>query len=248
MGSPSSEPLFDITRISSGDDGYDDDTDNLMKNFKRSIPLKSVPDTTAKRVLFLTDSTLSSFPVHKFEGDLTCSKRGLYKLTDIRKYMSEFIFTDFVIVSSGINDISRYHCTAEELMKFSVEFYEECSKHFPRTKFIFSSLLQTSSDWINAATDDYNTYVFELSLRYPNILFFDNYLLVNRNILLKEGNGIQINDKAVKFVSKLLITSVTNLSRCYNDPREPWPLRPSFAEKALSFKSMSFYGNAPETQ
>ena len=152
--------------------------------------------------------------------------------------MAEIAFTDYVIISSGINDIYKFRTPVDDLIKFSVTFYDECARSCPRTKFIFVSLLQTNFEWVNNLTDDYNTYIFELSLRFPNVLFYDNYQLVNRDILLEDG--VQVNEKAVKFIAKSLVRAVTNLSMCYNDPQDPWPLRPSFTQKALAFKSTPF--------
>lgn len=157
---------------------------------------------------------------------------------EIRKYLSEISVCDYVIISAGINDLHKYRTPLDELIRFSVGFYEECSRVCPQTKFIYMSLMQTGLEWVNNFTDDYNTYVFELSLRYPNLLFYDNYQLVNRDIL--QEDGININDRAVKFIAKSLVKAVTNLSMCYNDPRDPWPLRPSFARKAMAFKSETF--------
>lgn len=195
-------------------------------------------NTNVKTILFLTDSLLSTFSSSKFCDSLTCSKKGLSRFIDIRKHLSDIQFCDYVIVSAGINDIYKYRMPLDDLIRFSVGFYDECAKSCPRTKFIFLSMLQTNMEWVNNMTDDYNTYIFELSLRYPNLLFYDNYQLVNRDILLEDG--IHVSDKAVKFIARSLVKAVTNLSLCFNDPRDPWPLRPSFAKKALTFKSEAF--------
>jgi hypothetical protein len=209
------------------------------QNLKDLPLLRSEMDPSrVKTVLFLTDSLLSTFSSSKFCEGLTCSKKSLSKLVEIRRYQSEIPFCDYVIISSGINDIYKHKTPLDELIRFSVAFYDECARTCPRTKFIFMSLLQTNTEWVNNLTDDFNTYIFELSLRYPNLLFYDNYQLVNREILKEDG--VSINDKAVKFIAKSLVKAVTNLSICYNDPGDPWPLRPSFARKALAFKSEAF--------
>ena len=209
------------------------------ENLKDITLLRSEIDpSNVKSVLFLTDSLLSTFSSSKFCEGLTCSKKVLSRFLDVRKHLSDIQFCDYVIVSAGINDIYKYRMPLDDLIRFSVGFYDECAKSCPRTKFIFLSMLQTNMEWVNNLTDDYNTYIFELSLRYPNLLFYDNYQLVNRDILLEDG--IRVNDKAVKFIARSLVKAVTNLSLCYNDPRDPWPLRPSFAKKALIFKSEAF--------
>ena len=209
------------------------------QNLKDMSLLRSELDPSRiKTVLFLTDSLLSTFSSSKFCEGLTCSKKSLSRLVDIRKYQSEIQFCDYVIISSGINDIHKHRTPLDDLIRFSVGFYDECARVCPRTKFIYMSLLQTNIEWVNNLTDDFNTYIFELSLRYPNLLFYDNYQLVNREIL--QEDGVNINERAVKFIAKSLVKAVTNLSICYNDPEDPWPLRPSFARKALAFKSETF--------
>lgn len=212
---------------------------NDHQNLKGMSLLRSEVDPNReKTILFLTDSLLSTFSSSKFCEGLSCSKKSLSKFLDIRKYQSEIPFCDYVIISSGINDIYKYQTPLDELIRFSVGFYDECARTCPRTKFVYMSLLQTNTEWVNNLTDDFNTYIFELSLRYPNLLFYDNYQLVNREIL--QEDGVNINDRAVKFIAKSLVRAVTNLSICYNDPADPWPLRPSFARKALAFKSEAF--------
>ena len=61
------------------------------------------------RILFLTDSVLSSTPEHIFEAvpNHVCVKQKEYQLTNIDKYSSQFGHTDVVILSMGINDLSR---------------------------------------------------------------------------------------------------------------------------------------------
>ena len=211
---------------------------NHQKLKDLSMLRSEVDPNRVKTVLFLTDSLLSTFSSSKFCEGLTCSKKSLSKLVDIRKYQSEITYCDYVIISSGINDIYKHKTPLDELIRFSVGFYDECARTCPRTKFIYMSLLQTNKEWVNNLTDDFNTYIFELSLRYSNLLFYDNYQLVNREIL--QPDGLNINERAVKFIAKSLVKAVTNLSICYNDPGDPWPLRPSFARKALAFKSEAF--------
>ena len=219
---------------------YENGKSNGISDLKDMVALRGeVDSSTTKTVLFLTDSLLSTFSSSKFTGGgLSCSKKGLNRLTDLKKYLPEFPYNDYVIVSAGISDVYKYRTPLDELIRFSVGFYEECARTCPRTKFVYMSLLQSGFEWVNNVSDDYNTYIFELSLRYPNLLFYDNFALVNRDIL--QEDGIHINDRAVKFIAKSLVKAVTNLSQCYNDPRDPWPLRPSFARKALAYKSGTF--------
>eukprot|EP00116_Pleurobrachia_bachei_P003159 sb/3463421/ len=195
-----------------------------------------VPVEDEKRsVLFLTDSLLSTFSSGKFTGDLTCTKKGLYRLSDIRRFASELPCHDYVVVSAGIHDLYTSRISVDQLIGFSVDFYQECLITCPHTKFIFVSLLPTGFEWLNNTAEDYNSYIFELSLRFPNLLFYDNYRLAGKDIL--QEDGIHVTDYTVKFIARALVRAVTNLSQCYNDPAHPWPLRPTFARKAMNFKS-----------
>ena len=211
--------------------------DVVMDMESDTMKLMAENDATQeeRNILFLTDSLLSTISSSKFRNGMRCSKRVLSKFIDIRKYLPEFTNMDFIIIAAGINDILKFNVSPEFLMKFSYDFYEECSRICPGTKFIFSSLLPTNIEWANDVAEKYNCYIFELSLRFPNVIFFDNYQLQGRSVLTEDG--IHITERGVCFVAKTLVKAPTNLVRCYNDPNSPWPLRSSFAEKALAFKA-----------
>ena len=91
-----------------------------------------------KRVLFLTDSvlsTLSSSPEYLFEA----AQKHVYqedklsagRVADIDNFSPEFAHSDIVIVSCGINDLSRYGKTAETLADIALQ-----RVRYPNTKFI----------------------------------------------------------------------------------------------------------------
>ena len=71
--------------------------------------------TTMTRTLFLWDSILSSVSSQslKINSRDMCIKKMLYYLTDFSNYEPEFEYSDKVIISSGINDITRRYLSPE---------------------------------------------------------------------------------------------------------------------------------------
>ena len=72
-----------------------------------------------------------------------CVKQKEYQLTNIDKYSSQFGHTDVVILSMGINDLSRYGHNARSLFNSVTPKLLQYSRQYPRCKFIFNSLLLT---------------------------------------------------------------------------------------------------------
>ena len=62
-------------------------------------------------------------------------------------YESEFAYnTDYVFISSGVNDLSQYKCQAGRLFKYYIgEKLSLYRKRYPNTIFIFNSLLTTDN-------------------------------------------------------------------------------------------------------
>ena len=61
-------------------------------------------------------------------------------------YESEFAYnTDYVFISSGVNDLSRYKWQAGRLFKYIGEKLSLYRKKYPNTIFIFNSLLTTDN-------------------------------------------------------------------------------------------------------
>ena len=61
-------------------------------------------------------------------------------------YESEFAYyTDYVFISSGVNDLSRYKWQAGRLFKYIGEKLSLYRKKYPNTIFIFNTLLTTDN-------------------------------------------------------------------------------------------------------
>ena len=124
--------------------------DILMKRHSSSGPPKE------RRTLFLTDSILKgidprSFSTHKNE---LCIKKTMYYLTDISNFEPEFENTDHVIISAGINDITRKYLPAEAICDIILPQIRRYSKMYPRTLFTFNSVILTSCTQPNEFVHD----------------------------------------------------------------------------------------------
>ena len=91
--------------------------------------------------LLLTDSIHSSTPTHIFEAvpNHVCIKHKEYQLANIDQYSSEFEYTDVVVISMGINDLSRYGHKARTLADSITPKLQHYSRRYPHCKFIFST-------------------------------------------------------------------------------------------------------------
>ena len=199
-----------------------------------STPCKPKPN----RVLLITDSILSGFPVNLFDNhDITCIKKIPVNklLTNIDLFEGEFKYTDYVIISAGINDLSRYGHTGESLGSFiSARVRKWCAK-YPKTVFIFNSLLHTNRSWLNYRVDLLNRIMFDLSaeLYELNFWFLDTHAaLVDVNgrfpIIAPRGNGIHISYAACQYLSRTVVNSIEAYDANSSTILRVWPLRTGF--------------------
>ena len=107
---------------------------------------------THKRLLFLTDSVLKDTPEFIFNriggGTYRCVKKVNYELNNVFNFEPEFTYTDVVVISCGVNDLSRYGRRSEVLADLVTRRLKKtCAKH-KNTTFVFTSLLSTSFGWL----------------------------------------------------------------------------------------------------
>ena len=191
-----------------------------------------------KRVLLLTDSLQSNFPTHMFPDNYVCIKKIMYELCDIDQYEREFHYTDYVVISSGINDLSRYGRRAPSLIDTMAPRFASYSEKFKNCTFIFNSLLSTSRVWLNQATQIFNNYMFRLSLQQENLWFLDFASLLHRtNFLNTRGNGIHITLQAQRVFTNILTTCIPLFDRPVPDIRQLWPLRPQYRQSAALYRN-----------
>ena len=187
---------------------------------KQDIPPITPPspptqDKKQKRVLLITDSVHSSMPTFLFDSisDHVCIKKVNYKLTDLDPgFSGEFAYTDIVIVSCGVNDLSRYGHTANSLADIMCKLFKQYSFRYPNTKFIFNSLLLTRDHkWLNTEIKSFNRYMFDLSRNTRNIYYFDSDRLVAQcgiKRIYSDSNGIHVSLDVRKLVARELVNSV----------------------------------------
>ena len=184
------------------------------------------PDTCTKRILFLGDSLHNKTPSHVFDSAIdghTCIIKANYQLVDIFGFEPEFKLTDTVIISCGINDLSRYNKTANTLADRVCQRLAHCCESNPRTNFIFNSLtLSKNMDWLDAESMKFNEYMFELSQSVPNLYFFDSHALIKASYSNAKpdsvwepgryGNGIHLTLAVRRLVTRELVNAVGMLA------------------------------------
>ena len=158
-------------------------------------------------------------------------------------YEPEFLYTSQVIISCGLNDLSRYQRTPEVLADLVVHRLEQCLAKHPKTDFIFTAIVHTKFDWLNKAIDKFNSIMFDLSVNHKNFTVFDSHavLLHNRisdrveNVIDPRGNGCHLTLAAKKLITNQLVRAVELVATTKRGARLPphfrgwfWPLRDEF--------------------
>ena len=216
--------------------------------------LPKIASGSHKRILFLTDSILSSTPPHMFNkiAGHRCVKKTNYQLLDIFGFEPEFRYSDMVVISCGLNDLSRYNKRAHVLADLVTRRFDECCRNNPNTTFVFNSILLTSYDWLNEEITEFNRIMFELSFQHSNMIFFDSHEILMNSPLIpgdvierrKEygGNGCHITFAAKRLVSNELITGLTCLALSRSGQVKTrklqqwsWPIRTVFDNVYRSF-------------
>ena len=157
-----------------------------------------------------------------------------------------------VVISCGLNDLSRYNKRAHVLADLVTRRFDECCRNNPNTTFVFNSILLTSYDWLNEEITEFNRIMFELSFQHSNMIFFDSHEILMNSPLIpggvierrKEygGNGCHITFAAKRLVSNELITGLTCLALSRSGQVKTrklqqwsWPIRTVFDNVYRSF-------------
>ena len=226
----------------------DPPTKNAIPPIKRPEPVKPTISTGSKhRVLFLTDSTLSTTPEYAFDRvtDHQCIKKINYRLTDIFNFDAEFAFSKFVLIACGVNDMSRYGLSAHALADMVTKrLTDTCNKH-TNTMFVFSSVLHTSKHkWLNGEIDCFNQIMFELSTTVPNLRFLDMHQAILNDLQSdrlrtvidpRDKHGVHLTLDAKKLATYQLVSAVElivgrrmGLVKGSRVRGWSWPLRQSY--------------------
>ena len=193
-----------------------------------STSITDTRTTDVQEVLILTDSILNIFDPKKYvprdqTSQMNITKRNLFKLHEID--VNDFDKYDTVIISSGINDLTKYNYTPDSLYQFVSRVLSRVN---PNTKIIFRGLTPTRFDIINQMIYRFNNLMFEFCLELEkNTFYYDPHKFENRHdFLYKHGNGIHISNQVAVFMTM----NILNHAQCMftrNRSFEPWPLRAS---------------------
>ncbi len=198
---------------------------------KRTVPHIQQPVAARPtRILLLTDSIHAGTPEHLFSAipDHVCIKKTEFQLINIDSYRHEFAYTDIVILSMGVNDLSRYNHTAKTLSRTISPLLEKYRREFPHCKFVLNSVLLTRDHkWLNTEIEQFNNTMFDVSRKLSNVSFLDSDRFARKVCKETPGidpysqgarggqseNGIHISLHMRRVISSELVRSVGFLSR-----------------------------------
>ena len=198
------------------------------------------PEVTPKtqRLLLLTDSIHSGLPAYLFPAHVQFVKRPMYQLTELDKFEHLFNQTDYVVISSGVNDLSRYNHRAHSLWSAIKATLDLLAERYPGTTFVFNSILHTRFSWLNTEIDELNRLVYEYSFGIDNLNFFDSHAIATRiwmrggHVLDPQGNGIHLYGRTKGCIGRALVANLCGLRGQSPLKRPEWPIRPNFLRLA----------------
>ena len=192
-------------------------------------PMVTEQPQPKERLLFLTDSLLRDLPFDL--PNVQCVKREMYQLSKILEHEQYISGSKIVIISSGINDLSRYDHNHHSLscnFKRNIDYLIE---KYPNTTFIFNSLVLTRLSWLNEEIKHFNSFIFELSNSVSKLWFFDSHHICTvlyqkgETIVDPDGNGIHLTVLSKREIARCLATCVRELMGRSYLIRKHWPLR-----------------------
>ena len=183
-------------------------------------------------------------------------KRTCPQVANFDHFSSDFAVSDYVIISTGINDISCYNHTAKSLYDLVRPKIVNSCKTFKSTTFIFNSLIHTRHAWLNSEVDYFNSLIFGLTCELENFKLFDSLVCLKGSIIshnidnvlpIGDKRGVHISRDASHVIGTNLTTAVellakrwTNTSPNVNLRGWMWPLSPNHSNSVL--KHMSVLG------
>ena len=169
------------------------------------------------RTLFLTDSILKGVNQNALRTRRRerFVKKIMYYLTDISNYEPEFGYSDTVIISAGINDLTRKRMLPQYLCDIVVPYFRKISAKYPNTRFIVNSTILSSSRQLNGFILTLDKYIEESLSKLPNFHFFNSHRVMceydNKGHKVytdmdRFGVGVHISDRDVRYISDSLYT------------------------------------------
>ena len=144
----------------------------------------------------------------------------LYYITDFSNYEAEFEYTDKVILSAGINDITRRYMTPESICDVIIPQLRRFSARYPDTTFIFNTVLLTSSPQTNDYVHRPNRYVSEAIETLPSAILFNSHNMMRqftsniKSSVYVDKNGIHLRRDVIKYLKDNLVAFL-NKTRFY---------------------------------
>ena len=171
---------------------------------------KDAGATATSRTLFLTDSMLSSIPSSSLSANKKdkCVKKTLYCLSEFSNYEAEFEYSQRVIISCGINDITRRYLSPETISDNVLSQIKRFSHLYPNTEFIFNTVLLTTCEQTNNYVLSLNTYLARGIRDLPNVYFFDSHSILFKSRIRSvyvDRKGIHISRESVNHIKNELI-------------------------------------------
>ena len=167
---------------------------------------------TSRRTLFLSDSILSRINANSLKTDIneTSVKKTMYYFSDFSNFEPEFGYCDKIVISAGINDLTRKRLTPEQICDVVLPQLRRFSALYPNSKFIINSVVLTSDRRINKYIFDLNKYLIDGINRLENVYFFSSHSLLdnlqsNKYIYTDRGIGIHIANYAVDHIKMHLV-------------------------------------------
>ena len=186
--------------------------------------LTSAPKPGRKqKILFLTDSVLYSTPEFLFDRvpNHRCIKKRNYYFADVPKFEPDFINSQIVLLSLGINDLStcspgRPQKSGEELAAWVSHHLNSYCKKYRNTVFLVNSILHTRHSWLNSEIDTYNQVMYLFAQSIPNLQFVDSHTAITRHGIARridfvldryDGRGTHLTLDAKKIVARELVAA-----------------------------------------
>ena len=130
----------------------------------------------------------------------------LYYITDFSNYEAEFEYTHKVILSAGINDITRRYMTPESICDVIIPQLRRFSARYPNTTFIFDTVLLTSSPQTNEYVHCLNRYVSEAIEIIPSAILFNSHNMMRqftsniKSSVYVDKNGIHLRGDVINYL------------------------------------------------
>jgi hypothetical protein len=212
----------------------------------RSAPIRSpdhrAPQTTAaacppgsnKKVYLVTDSILAGAAgADRSPASSLVTVLKEYRLDKFLENCDPAHISRYgtVILSNGINDLSRYGHTADSLLDHVGRLLPDLIDRCPSTTFIFRALTLTDSHELNLEIIRFNIKMYEMSGYLTKLWFYDccglpqdprQYLNLGRH-----GNGVHLQQwAACELYGGLIVHAIfLSVPRPGVHPPGPWPLR-----------------------